>query len=168
MSTKVRPSNPKLPDWLVCHERVANGTATALERFIEANEPADEFDTQDFRQQLTDVLAEANSQIERLRAALVRARPCVKESLTHWDQLLLEQEKAPRSNAPHMLPDHYIGTLRQQVKDLRALLDEIDEAAPPAESCTCGNGSVPGPAHHPTCRAYFEPARPDETKAAQR
>lgn len=63
---------------------------------------------------------------ERLRVLLERARPCVRESLNSWDRLLLEQEKAPRSNAPHMLPEHYITILRKQVQELDELLKEID------------------------------------------
>lgn len=61
-----------------------------------------------------------------LRSLLIQARPCVKESLTHWDRLLAAQEKAPRSNAPHMLPDHYIEKLRGEVKHLSDLLTAID------------------------------------------
>ena len=63
-----------------------------------------------------------------LRAALERARPCVKESRDRWDLMLLSQRKAPRSNAPHMMPDHYLGVLEQQVQDLDRLLTEIDAA----------------------------------------
>lgn len=66
------------------------------------------------------------AQRDRLRSIVERARPCVKESRDHWDRMLLAQEKAPRSNAPHMLPDHYIGTLREQVEILDRLLEQID------------------------------------------
>lgn len=62
----------------------------------------------------------------RLRGLLTTARPAVKESRDHWDRLLLAQEKAPRSNAPHMLPGHYIDTLRAEVKRLDDCLQAID------------------------------------------
>ena len=123
------PSNQRLQRWKCvgyCRHCTANEDDSTFSKEWGHFEKSDE-----------GVWARADSalaEIERLRAALVRARPCVKESLTHWDQLLLAQEKAPRSNAPHMFPDHYIGTLRKQVEDLSVLLVEIDEAAPPAET----------------------------------
>lgn len=60
------------------------------------------------------------------QSMLERARPCVKESRDRWDLMLLSQRKAPRSNAPHMLPDHYIGVLEEHVQILDRLLSQID------------------------------------------
>lgn len=100
----------------------------------------------------------ANEQLSSnpLLSMLERARPCVRESLNHWDKMLLAQEKAPRSNAPHMLPDHYIGTLRDQVKGLMGLLAEIDSALAVAadETTACLN-------EHPSAPSVLDKAEPE-------
>jgi hypothetical protein len=58
-SVQVAPhddENDGLPSWVTCSEAVADGGATALQRFIDANEPADLEGAREFRQGLLAVI----------------------------------------------------------------------------------------------------------------
>jgi hypothetical protein len=73
-SVQVAPhddENDGLPSWVACSEAVADGGATALQRFIDANEPADLEGAREFRQGLLAVIRGASA----LQAAIPAQQP---------------------------------------------------------------------------------------------